>query len=96
MSLTNKQAKDLLPKLTEYLATQRLRNVTDADLDAGYNMLTSEEKKIILGSILGETDNARSLIITRLYEPLRQESEALAQSYIDANSIPIDVIYNKF
>ena len=82
----------LLAQLTAYLANRSRRILTVDDFDAGYNSLTTDEKKAILNSILKGDEVARNIIDIKLNGPIIEAAKRQAQQYIDANSIPVDVI----
>lgn len=89
-------ASKLFDNLVEFIATQMLKNLTVKDLDAGYAALTDEEKLLILRSLLGEDNNAKTLVKTKLYQPLKEAAKVQAQSYIDAGSIPLNIVKKLF
>lgn len=82
----------LLAQLTSYLANRSRKILTVDDFDAGYNSLTTAEKRAILDSILKGDDVARNIIDIKLNGPIIQAAKKQAQQYIDSNSIPVDVI----
>jgi len=96
MALTEQQAEALLPKLANYLAREKWLNLSVTEFDAGYASLTTTEKHTILDSVINGDDRAKQLIKSRLNGPVKVWATQQAQSYIAANSIPVDVIANIF
>jgi cellobiose-specific phosphotransferase system component IIB len=82
----------LLIKLSAYLAEKSRKTLTVNEFDSGYNSLTEQEKQAILNSILTGDDVAKNIIDIKLNGPIIEAAKKQAQQYIDANSIPVDVI----
>jgi hypothetical protein len=82
----------VLNRLTTYLASKARDNLTVTDFDSGYNRLTEQEKQAILKSILAGNEIAKNIINVKLNGPIIEAAKKQAQQYIDANSIPVDVI----
>ncbi|MCK9622157.1 MAG: hypothetical protein M0R47_16675 [Methylobacter sp.] len=96
MAISAEQAAIILPKLANYLAAQRWINMRASDLDAEYQKLTDAEKLVIVNSLINNDDKAKELIKQKLDPPVQEWAKAQAKIYIDANTIPIDVIANIF
>lgn len=87
---------DLKERIAEYLATKHWKNISVDEFDLGYASLTVDDKQSILNSILKGDEIAKILIREKLKDPILNASRIQAQIYIDANSIPIDVVADLF
>lgn len=94
--LTDEDKAVLLPKLTNYLAAQKWISISDSDLDAEYSKLTRQEKLTIVNSLINDDQRAKELIKQKLNPPVQAWALQQAKAYIDANSIPIDVVRHLF
>ena len=88
--------KDLTERIAEFLAAKHWKNISIEEFDACYASLTVDDKQSILDSILKGDEIAKILIREKLKDPILNASRIQAKLYINANSIPIDVIAELF
>lgn len=88
----NQQDREKIKKLFIESAWEWL---TADDLDAGYNLLTPQEKLLIVKSIVNDTNDAKILIKQKFYEQIEPIAEEKTLEAIESGAIPLTIIAKK-
>ena len=88
----NQQERDKIKKLFIESAWDWL---TADNLDDGYNLLTPQEKLLIVKSVVNDTNEAKILIKQKFFEQIEPIAEAKTEEAIQTGVIPLTVIAKK-